>query len=438
MKVAIIGGGFAGLTAAHELLKAGHRATVFEAAPEVGGLASGFRRPGWEWRLERFYHHIFTTDRAIRSLADEIGAGDLVFWSSQTTAFFCAEHGSHPVTMGGILGNPHLAFVDRVRFGISGLEFKFRNDWQRLEHETAERHLRRWAGRRAYEALWKPLLDGKFGPYAGEVNAAWMWARAKTRSFKLGYFRGGFQAFADALAAHIRRGDGIIHTATPVRRVVRAGGGWSVVLDGGTSVFDRVVVASAPGVLGRLVPELPEAYSAGLGRLRSMGAVVLVLALERRLLTGGEYWLNIAKGTLPFLALVEHTNLIPARHYGGDRLVYCGDYLPPDHCYFSLDEDAIKAEWIAALPAANPAFDPSWIRESWLFRERYAQPIVPVNHSGNVPALRTPLAGLYWASLSHVYPWDRGTNFAVELGRRVARDVLNDSRVARPEAAVPA
>jgi len=436
MKIAIIGGGFAGLTAAHELLKAGHQATVFEAAPQVGGLASGFRRPGWEWSLERFYHHIFTTDREIRALADEIGAGELIFWNKQTTAFFCPEHGSHPVTIAGILSNPHLPFVDRVRFGISGLEFKLRNDWQRLEHETAARHLRRWAGPRAYELMWQPLLDGKFGPYAGEVNAAWMWARAKSRSLKLGYFRGGFQAFADALAEHIRRSGGTVRTGTPVQRIMRSDQGWSVVLHQGAPVFDRVVVASAPDVLRRLVPELPDAYGASIGRLRSMGAVVMVLALERRLLTGGEYWLNIAKGTLPFLALVEHTNMIPARHYGGDRLVYCGDYLPPEHRYFSMDQDAVKNEWIAALPQANAAFDPSWIRESWLFRERYAQPIVPVDHGRNVPALRTPLPGVYWASLSHVYPWDRGTNFAVELGRRVARDMLNDTSLTYSEAVV--
>nr|MBP8251634.1 oxidoreductase [Herpetosiphon sp.] len=65
-----------------------------------------------------------------------------------------------------------------------------------------------------------------------------------------------------------------------------------------------------------------------------------------------------------------------------------------------------------------------WIQNVWLHREVYAQPIVPVNHSRSVPPIATPLKGLYWASMSQVYPWDRGTNFAVEIGRRAAREIM--------------
>ncbi len=426
MKIGIIGGGFAGLTAAHELLKAGQQVTVFEAASQVGGLASGFKAEGWDWSLERFYHHIFTTDKAIIGLAGEIGARDLIFFNKQTTAFFCPEHGSHAVNVLGMLRYPHLPFIDRIRFGVSGLELKLRNDWQRLERETAEHHLQRWAGRRAYAQLWQPLFDGKFGPYAREVNAAWIWARAKTRSFKLGYFRGGFQAFADALAAHVSHRGATVLTNTPVQRIAATDGQWQISTADATHTFDRVIVAAAPGLLVKLVPALPPGYVADIRKLKSIGAVVMVAALDRQLLTRGEYWLNIAKGTLPFLALVEHTNMIDARHYNGDRLIYCGDYLPADHRYFSLPPDQVIDEWLTALPAANPAFDRAWVRRTWLFREAYAQPIVPVHHSRHVPALRTPLDGLYWASMSHVYPWDRGTNFAVELGRRVARELLAD------------
>ena len=50
----------------------------------------------------------------------------------------------------------------------------------------------------------------------------------------------------------------------------------------------------------------------------------------------------------------------------------------------------------------------------------------PVGHSENIPSLRTPLPGLYFASMSQVYPWDRGTNYAVEMGREVAQMVQED------------
>ncbi|HEY0604104.1 MAG TPA: NAD(P)/FAD-dependent oxidoreductase [Herpetosiphonaceae bacterium] len=430
MKIGIIGGGFAGLTAASDLLKAGHQVTVFEAAPQVGGLASGFKAPGWDWSLERFYHHIFTTDSDIIALAKAIGAEDLLFFNKQTTAFFCPEHGAHPVTTLGILRYPHLPFVDRIRFGVSGVQLKLRNDWQRLERITAEQHLTRWAGKRAYQQLWQPLLDGKFGPHASQVNAAWIWARGKSRSFKLGYFKGGFQAFADALAAYVSRLGGSVLLNCPVQRLEQIDAGWRIFANGSEQDFDRVIVASSPGVLLKLAPELPTEYTDKLKLLKSIGAVVMVASLKQPLLTNGVYWLNITKGALPFLALVEHTNMIPARHYGGDRVIYCGDYLPTDHRYFSMPAEDVTSEWLASLKTANPNFDPSWVKQTWLFREAYAQPIVPLNHSRNLPSLRTPLDGLFFASMNHVYPWDRGTNFAVELGHRVAREIASKDVIA--------
>ncbi len=429
MNIAIIGGGFAGLTAAHDLLKAGQQVTVFESAPQVGGLASGFKAQGWEWPLERFYHHIFKTDKKIIALADAIDIAHLIFWNRPTTAYFYAHDDIHAFDSPlAVLTFPHLPFVDRLRVGIAAAVLKLRRDWQRLEHETAEQYLLRWMGRRAYDQLWEPLLVGKFGPYAKEVNAAWIWARIKSRTRQLGYIKGGFQALADTLAAHIKQYGGMIHTGCPIRRVERSGHQWMVQADGEEQAFDRVIVASSPGVLAKLVPALPEAYLCELQTLKSLGAVVLVVALDQQLLANGVYWLNLSKHQFPFLALVEHTNMIAPHHYGGDRLVYCGDYLPADHRYFKLQTEDVQQEWLAALPQVNPQFQQSWVKQSWLFRESYAQPVVPVDHLRNIPALCTPLRGLYFASMSQVYPWDRGTNFAVELGHRVARVALEELR----------
>ena len=424
MEIGVVGGGFAGLTAAYDLLRNGHAVTVFEAAPEVGGLASGFKDAGWDWSLERFYHHIFRSDRAIIGLVNEIGASDLLAFHKPTTAFWCSAHGAHAFDGAlPVLLYPHLPLWDKLRVGGAVAVLKLRRDWRRLEREPAEQYLQRWMGRRAFLKLWEPLLVGKFGPYAHEVNAAWFWARIVARTPQLGYFRGGFQAFANALAAKVTALGGTICPNTPVQNLRTSDGRWEIHAAGTTRSFDRVVVASSPGLLARLVPELPADYTAELRALKSLGAVVLVVALKQQLLTNGVYWLNLPKGEFPFLALVEHTNMIDRKHYGGDYLLYCGDYLPADHRYFRMPAEDVSAEWIAALPKANAAFNPEWVRRSWLHREAYAQPVVPVNHSRHLPPLRTPLPGLFFASMSQVYPWDRGTNYAVELGRRAAVEV---------------
>ena len=88
-----------------------------------------------------------------------------------------------------------------------------------------------------------------------------------------------------------------------------------------------------------------------------------------------------------------------------------------------------------ALKRFNPDFDRDWVRKVWVWKARYAQPVPPVNHSRNIPSLRTPVPGLYFASMSQVYPWDRGTNYAVEIGQRVAALAHEDLTSSRQQPA---
>jgi len=288
--------------------------------------------------------------------------------------------------------------------------------------------------------LLEPLLVGKFADYYQDVNMAWLWARMHKRSYRLGYFEGGFQAFVDILTHRVvERGANLRLKARIGAIEPQSEGGYCVhteaePINSGDQIrppaefFDRVLTTVSPGLLSRLVPSLPANYLAALKNLKSMGAVVVILALKHQL-TEKNYWISLPKGEgLPFLALVEHTNYIDRSHYGHDHIIYLGDYLKPDHDYFSLTKEELLARFLPALTRFNPEFKPDWVRESWLFRTRYAQPVPPVNHSVNIPPLETPLPGLYWASMSQVYPWDRGTNYAVEIGRRAAKLIMRQAQ----------
>ncbi len=422
MNIAIIGAGYAGLVAAYDLRKASHKVTIFEAADFVGGLASGFKEPHWEWSVEKFYHHWFASDRHILGLIEELGLSDQVLFPRPYTVLL---HNGRWYPFDSILKAllfPGLGWgVDKVRFGLVGLYLRLTNNWKPLEKVTVEDWMRKWAGARVYEKMWQPLVIGKFGPYYKDVNMAWMWARLKARTTRLGTFQGGFQAFADRFAQILREQGVEIRLGARIESIRREQAGLAV----GSETFDQVLVTTSPRLMAKLCPQLPPSYLKGLLALKSMGAVVMVMALEHRLSEQGYYWFNLPKDDgFPFLALVEHTNYVSPEHFGGDHIVYAGDYLEAGHEYFSLDEAALLERFAPAFRRINPNFTLDWVKKTWLFKTDYGQPVPLLNHSQNIPPIQTPIEGLYFASMSQVYPWDRGTNFAVEIGRRAARLML--------------
>src|SRR5215468_7393996 len=88
LNIAIIGAGPAGLAAAYDLTKAGHRVTIFEATDRVGGLAAGFKDDNWDWELEKYYHHWFQSDHDILGLIDELGLSDKVMFPRPKTSMW--------------------------------------------------------------------------------------------------------------------------------------------------------------------------------------------------------------------------------------------------------------------------------------------------------------------------------------------------------------
>jgi protoporphyrinogen oxidase len=291
-----------------------------------------------------------------------------------------------------------------------------------LEKYSAAEWMQKYAGKRVYEKMWKPLLVGKFGPYYDQVNMAWMWARIKARTTRLGTFEGGFQKFADLFAEKLREMGVEIRLGARVESIKREQAGLSVGSEDKSESFDKVLVTTSPNFMAKLSPDLPESYLKGLLELKSMGAVVMVLSLRHQLSQQGYYWFNLPKEAgYPMLALVEHTNFVSKDHFGGDHIIYAGDYLEVGHEYFSMSDKELLERFTPAFKKFNPAFEQDWVKKVWVNKTNYAQPVPLVNHSKNIPAIQTPIEGLYFASMSQVYPWDRGTNFAVEIGRRAAR-----------------
>ncbi|MCL4530548.1 MAG: FAD-dependent oxidoreductase, partial [Chloroflexi bacterium] len=343
MKIAIIGAGFGGMAAAYDLRKAGHDVTIFESAEYVGGLASGFKEPHWDWSVEKFYHHWFQSDKSMLGLIHELGWDNKVIFPRPLTVMYDKGKFYPFDSILKALLFPGLGFgLDKIRFGFVGLFLRLTNNWQALEKVTADSWMLKWAGKNVYEKMWKPLLIGKFGPYYRDVNMAWMWARIKARTTRLGTFEGGFQNFANMFAEKLRESGAEIRLGVNVRSIKREPDKGLVIEAGAKESFDKVLVTTSPNLMTKLCPDLPKEYLKGLLELKSMGAVVMTMSLKHRLSEQGYYWFNLPKEAgFAMLALVEHTNYVSPEHFGGDHIVYAGDYLELGHEYFSMSDEQL-------------------------------------------------------------------------------------------------
>jgi len=79
------------------------------------------------------------------------------------------------------------------------------------------------------------------------------------------------------------------------------------------------------------------------------------------------------------------------------------------------------------LRKINPEYAKNIIG-SKLFKTPFAQPIISVNYSQILPSLETPLRNVFLANIEQVYPWDRGTNYAIEFGQKVAKQIINHAK----------
>lgn len=458
-RTAVLGGGALGLVVALRLVQCGEAVVVLEREPRAGGLAAGFRPapelPGGGPYLEKFYHHLFRSDTTVVALIEELGLGKRLVWKAPINAVLYRDRRWRPYSPTGLLRFTALPLADRLRMGSVLAYLKLQRNYHVFERHTAHDWLRRWMGHRGYEALWEPLLRAKFGERYRDISMAWFWARIFCRSFALGYLEGGFQQLYEALVATIERLGGQVLLGREVSglryEADSAGPGpgeapwvveWRTVgasagAGGAGEVqrFARVVSTLATRLTLRLTPQLPDDYRQRYDWGEAYGAHCLVLALDRQLLTGDEYWLNVNDPGYPFLVVVEHTNYLPAADYGGRRLVYLGNYLPMTHRLFRATKAEILAEFLPALRRINPAVEDSCVKESWSFGAPYAQPVVTREFPEHIPPFETPLPGLWLGSMFQVYPQDRGQNYSVALADRLAAAILA-AAARRPAAAL--
>jgi protoporphyrinogen oxidase len=425
-RVVVIGGGVCGCAASLRLARAGCDVVLLERSPNLGGLVVSFEIAGTP--IECFYHHVFPNERDMLRLINEMGLGSRFEWRPSTVGVLRQDRIWPFTSAFDLLRFEPLPFIDRVKTGLGSVRLTG-SDWRRFDRIGAREWLRVATGDRAMEEIWDPLLRFKYGDAHATVPASWMAARFRQRASartlrgeRLGYMRGGFRQLFDALTAELERLGVSVRTGTGVKRIgieERAVSG--VELDDGTFVEaeDVLYAGQLPGVAGLVPPELADPRWTAIGRL---GAICIIVELAKPVTD--VYWTNVCEDSVPFGALIEHTNLVPAEDYGGRTIAYLGRYFTADDPVGAADVDVLAKDWLDALDDHLSAFSARDVIAVHPFRTPYAAPLVTLGYRGKIPPITTSIDGLFIATTAQIYPEDRGMNEGLRLATTAVDHVL--------------
>jgi protoporphyrinogen oxidase len=322
-----------------------------------------------------------------------------------------------------------LGIISKFRYGLHAFVSVRRNQWNSLDRRDAASWIQQWVGEHAFNVLWKNLFDFKFYSQSDNVSAAWIWSRIRRlgRSRysvfreKLGYLEGGSSSVLNAMAKTIEEKGGKIFLNTAATEVEVTGSSIRKVSSArGDEDFDVVVSTVPLPLVPKIMPKLPSDISNQIGQIENIAVVCVIVKLKKSL--SQNFWVNTNDERMDIPGLVEYSNLRPL----DDHIVYVPFYLPRDHTSFQDSDETFVLKVRNYIKMMNAEIEDKDFLATSVSRYQYAQPICSPGFAEKLPPIRLPINGLWVADTSYYYPEDRGLSESFSLGRKIAREVVEE------------
>jgi protoporphyrinogen oxidase len=424
-RIAILGAGPMGLAVAYQLTLDGYTPVVFEADDRVGGMTASFDFNGLE--IERYYHFHCISDLAFLQMLDELSLSNKMHWVETKMGYWYqnrVQPWGHPLALLKFRG---LSLTAKFRYGLHAFLSIKRKDWRPLDKVEATSWIKRWVGKEAYEVLWQKLFELKFYEYTSGLSAAWIWSRirriGRSRydlfSERLGYLDGGSNTLLQGMTQAIEARGGAIRLNTPVSKVIiHEGRIAGLQTRSGFEPFDKVISTVPLPYVPRLIPDAPGDILAKFKSVKNI-AVVCVIAKLRKPVTEN-FWLNTNDPEMDIPGVVEYSNLRPLDLH----VVYVPFYMPSQHPKFADTDEVFLDKVRRYLKKINPEITDADFIDIRASRYRYAQPICDPGYLDKLPPVALQVKGLWVADSSYYYPEDRGISESIDLGRKIAKEVI--------------
>ncbi len=424
-RIAVIGAGPMGLAVAYQLVKDGHQPVVYDVDDRIGGQAASFDFGGLE--IERYYHFHCTSDVDFFAVLDEMGLSHKLHWVKAKMGFYYlgkVNPWGNPIALFKFKG---LGLLGKLRYGLHAFVCIKRKNWKGLDSLEASAWVKRWVGKKAYDVLWRKLLEFKFYDFADKLSAAWIWSRIRRIGLsrynlmneKLGYLEGGSSTLLNAMRKYIEANGGEFRLQNAVRKIVLANGSVEAVESKeGVEKYAKVISTIPLPFVSKVIPDLPAAYLEKISRFDNIAVVCVIAKLKKAV--SDCFWMNVNDDSMAIPGLVEYSNLRPLDHH----VVYIPFYIPAEHPKYQNSDQEFQDEVKGYLQKINPELSDNDFVEIRASRYRHAQPICRPRHLDGLPDWRQPAKGLWVADTSYYYPEDRGISESFAFGRMMAKEAV--------------
>lgn len=427
MKVVIVGAGATGLALSYILARSGVEVEIIEGSHRAGGLLSTFD-VGDDHRLEYFYHHFFTHDAEINWLLGELNLENDILFKSSTMGIYRNGQVHNFNGIRDLLSFKAMSFLSRFRFGISSALLAYRKYYTTQESQTALAWFLKNAGKDATDAIWRPMLEVKFGDQADRIPLAWIAGRLRQRVLsrkagveKLGYLRGSLQRLTDTLVMELADLGVKINLGKKVA-AVDPNGSPAIELEDGSRISGNQLVFTIPSdKLASLMSPILPSYATDLAKIEYLGALCTVLSFKEPL--SSIYWTNVADGQFDFGGVIEQTQLVPASEYGGQHLVYLSKYAALNDSIWQDTDKVLIDRQLSQLETMYQRPVREDLNRSWVFRTQNAAPLTDLGFRDRIPPFAMPIDNLWMASMCHLYPEERSVNNSIRIAAEIADEM---------------